>query len=534
MTYGSKRVEVLCQNQNHSHIPQGENPRFDMKDMGPQCPDKHPKAINLPYQFNCDVLTGDGPLSSPPIIGDKQCNIPVALLSSSASTSVTNKTNRFPGTNVQQEHPAQQMIAGRFVTLSEAATETGDLARLIDPKLFDVDSPDGYQDGTERNISPKSDGIPTEPITPLVRPVTKPNHARNVMDMPDITQQNSVEDQLVKSNQLMETILSTSDVCLQQSLIIDHMIDSMKPEPSMFATLSQMPPGQQHFQIQNPISNMPQPNVPRHHQSHQQLQLQQQQQQQQEYYKRQGPLVFQPLQSNLVAPTLGFMPPMHQQMNQRPPFMPPPGQFFPMNQGQFPGNPGSQQMFFFSPPQSPYVRPLQLHSPHMMEQYFYEQSPQHHTVPTPIQHVQQKQCANCGTSNTPSWRRCPEGKDLLCNACGLYAKLHGRPRPFKMADDGSVRVVRSSAVYTSVIEQQQQQSTRPQPHHHHILHQCAQCGTNEAVAWRGGRTSQFLCDTCSMFFSGPPQKSQHHSNDVLDNAFLASLASGDHTDGRRS
>ncbi|KAJ2892461.1 hypothetical protein IWW38_003213, partial [Coemansia aciculifera] len=31
-----------------------------------------------------------------------------------------------------------------------------------------------------------------------------------------------------------------------------------------------------------------------------------------------------------------------------------------------------------------------------------------------------KQCSNCRTVGTPSWRRHPETQALLCNACGLY------------------------------------------------------------------------------------------------------------------
>ncbi|KAH8554334.1 hypothetical protein BGW37DRAFT_249908 [Umbelopsis sp. PMI_123] len=30
-----------------------------------------------------------------------------------------------------------------------------------------------------------------------------------------------------------------------------------------------------------------------------------------------------------------------------------------------------------------------------------------------------KFCSNCFTTETPSWRRCSEGRNLLCNACGL-------------------------------------------------------------------------------------------------------------------
>lgn len=40
-------------------------------------------------------------------------------------------------------------------------------------------------------------------------------------------------------------------------------------------------------------------------------------------------------------------------------------------------------------------------------------------------------CTNCRTTNTTLWRRNADGEPV-CNACGLYMKLHGVPRPLAM------------------------------------------------------------------------------------------------------
>ncbi|POR36303.1 GATA type zinc finger protein asd-4, partial [Tolypocladium paradoxum] len=43
-------------------------------------------------------------------------------------------------------------------------------------------------------------------------------------------------------------------------------------------------------------------------------------------------------------------------------------------------------------------------------------------------------CQNCTTSTTPLWRR-DEFGSVLCNACGLFLKLHGRARPPSLKTD---------------------------------------------------------------------------------------------------
>ncbi|CAH0556408.1 unnamed protein product [Brassicogethes aeneus] len=44
-------------------------------------------------------------------------------------------------------------------------------------------------------------------------------------------------------------------------------------------------------------------------------------------------------------------------------------------------------------------------------------------------------CANCKTTNTTLWRRNNQGEPV-CNACGLYFKLHGVVRPLSMKKEG--------------------------------------------------------------------------------------------------
>lgn len=43
-------------------------------------------------------------------------------------------------------------------------------------------------------------------------------------------------------------------------------------------------------------------------------------------------------------------------------------------------------------------------------------------------------CTNCNTKVTTIWRRYPSG-EMVCNACGLYYRLHCRPRPVSMRRD---------------------------------------------------------------------------------------------------
>jgi len=58
-------------------------------------------------------------------------------------------------------------------------------------------------------------------------------------------------------------------------------------------------------------------------------------------------------------------------------------------------------------------------------------SPSDASTPCRIGHgmVRHTECFNCRTRTTPLWRRTPDRKHSLCNACGLYMKQYHTHRP---------------------------------------------------------------------------------------------------------
>ncbi|KAJ6516952.1 hypothetical protein C8R47DRAFT_961290 [Mycena vitilis] len=45
-----------------------------------------------------------------------------------------------------------------------------------------------------------------------------------------------------------------------------------------------------------------------------------------------------------------------------------------------------------------------------------------------------KQCSHCRATSTPAWRRDPRTHKTLCNACGVYLSQHHQRRPQKLID----------------------------------------------------------------------------------------------------
>ncbi|KAI8803330.1 hypothetical protein BJ742DRAFT_777315 [Cladochytrium replicatum] len=64
---------------------------------------------------------------------------------------------------------------------------------------------------------------------------------------------------------------------------------------------------------------------------------------------------------------------------------------------------------------------------------------------------QPTECSNCGTTRTSLWRRDAAKGTPLCNACGLFWKLHGVPRPRSMRSEVVRKRNRSGTLATPVV-----------------------------------------------------------------------------------
>ncbi|KAJ1650972.1 hypothetical protein IWQ61_008354 [Dispira simplex] len=88
-------------------------------------------------------------------------------------------------------------------------------------------------------------------------------------------------------------------------------------------------------------------------------------------------------------------------------------------------------------------------------------------------------CANCEVTSTPLWRRSDQDQ-LLCNACGLYYKLHNTDRPKSMRPNSLRKDGR-------MVDQSN-------------LPVCAHCETTNTPLWRRDEEGATLCNACGLYY----------------------------------
>ncbi|KAJ7257511.1 hypothetical protein B0H12DRAFT_1218416 [Mycena haematopus] len=94
------------------------------------------------------------------------------------------------------------------------------------------------------------------------------------------------------------------------------------------------------------------------------------------------------------------------------------------------------------------------------------------------------ECSNCGATHTPLWRR-GLNDELNCNACGLYCKLHKRPRPKTMRNNGGGPEGRGQSVRAEAVD---------------VMAQCYNCHTTATPLWRKDDEGKTVCNACGLYY----------------------------------
>lgn len=119
---------------------------------------------------------------------------------------------------------------------------------------------------------------------------------------------------------------------------------------------------------------------------------------------------------------------------------------------------------------NPYSRFLSPYGPGFFSNNGLLYSP-YHLIP------QKTECANCKVTKTPLWRR-SANDEILCNACGLYQKIHNAPRP------------KTNRINSSRKDFDDSERKKIK---------CSNCNTTVTPLWRRDKEGNPLCNACGLY-----------------------------------
>ncbi|KAH7052872.1 hypothetical protein BKA57DRAFT_368848, partial [Linnemannia elongata] len=105
-------------------------------------------------------------------------------------------------------------------------------------------------------------------------------------------------------------------------------------------------------------------------------------------------------------------------------------------------------------------------------------------------------CFNCNVTQTPLWRRTPDRRHSLCNACGLYYKQYGAHRPLNVRH--KLPTVLADMYSEALLRPAEQKITPPLMTAKQGI-ECANCSQTQTPLWRKNDAGEPICNACGLY-----------------------------------